>query len=378
MIKIVIGLFLFWRLGLFFISFLSVLLIPWFDGRFPYYDTELLSTNLPLWLTGFGNFDGVHYLRIAKMGYESSRYSQAFFPLYPTIISLFTFNGNYFLTAFIISNIFFLAGLYLLYRLWIMDYGRRIVVGSILLLILFPTSYYFGAIYSESLFLFLTAASLYLLRNKSYIGAGIYAGFASATRIVGIFLIPVFLVEIFLLVKKGEFHFKRWELVKTLAAVFLASLGFLFYLYYLQTRFGSPFYFLSSQPLFGAERTGGEIILLPQIFYRYLKMIFSTPLISLSFFNIFLELTFTIISLFLLVFSFKKIRLSYWLFTFGCLILPTLTGTFSSMPRYSLMSFLLFPPLVQILGERLKWLLVPLFLTGIVLLSLFLRGYWVA
>lgn len=107
-------------------------------------------------------------------------------------------------------------------------------------------------------------------------------------------------------------------------------------------------------------------------------MILIIPVNSLSFFNVFLEFSFTLISLLLLIVAYKKTRFSYWIFSLGCWLTPTLTGTLSSMPRYVLMMFLLLPVLAHI-SKRYFILIAFLFIIlGMVLTSLFTRGYWVA
>ncbi len=86
----------------------------------------------------------------------------------------------------------------------------------------------------------------------------------------------------------------------------------------------------------------------------------------------------TIVPLTLLVFYFRKMRFSYWIFSLGCLILPTFTGTLSSMPRYSLMTFLIFPLVVMSLGRNFKFIALSLIILQVILLMMFSRGYWVA
>jgi len=56
-------------------------------NRFPYVDEVLKNSDLPAWMHQFGNFDGVHYVRIASAGYEY-QFTQAFFPLYPLLIKI--------------------------------------------------------------------------------------------------------------------------------------------------------------------------------------------------------------------------------------------------------------------------------------------------
>ena len=98
----------------------------------------------------------------------------------------------------------------------------------------------------------------------------------------------------------------------------------------------------------------------------------------MKFFNAGLEFIFALAPLALLIVFWKKMRPSYWIFTLGVLILPTLTGTFSSMPRYALMGFLLFPQIVEKLGKYFIPVSILLGILGVILIGLFTRGYWVA
>src|SRR5690242_7110394 len=82
----IIGLFFIWRVFTFVAAAIAPKLLPAFGNRFPYVEI-LRETGLPHWIWSFGNFDGVHYLRIAKDGY-AYQYTQAFFPLYPILIKI--------------------------------------------------------------------------------------------------------------------------------------------------------------------------------------------------------------------------------------------------------------------------------------------------
>ncbi len=389
----IVALFLTWRICLFLVAFLASLFLPGFGNRFPYADQVLKITGLPSWVWGFGNFDGVHYLRIAQNGYDA-QYSQAFFPLYPLLSRFFAdsnlfFQKNsildtriyvdpsYFFAGLILANIFFLLGLILFYKLISIDFDKKIALGSVILLTFFPTSFYFGSIYTESLFLFLVLGAFFFLRKNNFIAAGVFSALASATRIFGLLLVPVLLIEAYLKFKKREIM-DTGELAKMAVGILLAPLGTLLYMMFLRLNFDNPLYFLTSQPLFGADRTAGNLIFLPQVIYRYIKIFITVPLSSPLFLNALLEFIFTILVFICLALFYKKMRLSYFIFTLGCLILPTLTGTLSSMPRYSLMGFLLLPFIVQAI-KRYYSLLLTIFVTiGIILISFFIRGYWIA
>lgn len=389
-IRKILALFLGWRVVLFIIGFFAVLIIPNFGNRFPYANTSLIPTGLPAWIWGFGNFDGVHYLRLAQDGYKAE-FSQAFFPLYPLFIHIFNVipknsfldirtyvDPGYFYTALILSNAFFLLALILFYKLIRIDFNQKVAFRSLILLIVFPTSFYFGAVYTESLFLFLSLGALYFLRKNNFLVSGVFGALATATRIFGLLLLPVLLIEIFLKVKKKEIDLDSREFVKAIIGVLLAPFGILLYMLFLRINFENPLYFLTSQPSFGAGRYSGGLILLPQVIYRYLKIFVTVPVTSQLFLNAFLEFSFTVIILVCLLLFLKKMRISYFIFTLGCIILPTLTGTFSSMPRYALMSFLLLPLIVNAIKSYYKVLVVIFLAIGIILTSLFVRGYWVA
>lgn len=381
MFKKILVSFLTWRVALFFVAFLSIYFLPVFGARFPYADRVLQITHLPYWVWGFGNFDGVHYLRIAQDGYLA-QYSQAFFPFFPILIRAFSFvfpkdpglntilytDPSYFYSGLILSNLFFLLSLYILFKLISLDFKKDVAFLSIIFLLVFPTSFFYGAVYTESLFLLLAVFSIYLIRKGNFFWGAVLISLSTATRITGVLLIPLYLIEAFQ--NKNKINY-IWGLI--------SPIGILAYMYYLKITFNNPFYFLTSQPIFGAGRSGGEIIFLPQVIYRYLKIFATTSVNTIPFFNAFLEFTFTLIPLGLLIAFFKKMRLSYWIFSICTLILPTLTGTLSSMPRYVLIaSFLLFPHIITRFRKQIKPTIILLGVLQFILLMFFIRGYWVA
>lgn len=388
-VKKIFLLFSVWRITLFAIAYLAIVLIPKWGGRYPYWDTVLDITRLPSWVWSFGGFDGVHYLRIAQDWYSSAN-SQAFFPLYPLLIKFFNVlpknsaldlrvfvDPSYFHTGLILSNVFFFFAILYFYKLLRRDFNKKVSFWSVILLLLFPTSFFFGAIYSESLFLLLTVASIYYARKRNFLLAGILAGLASATRILGLALLPLIFVEFYLYLKSGK-KIAIVEKIKSILGMIVAPAGAVLYMIYLKITAGNYLYFLAVQPGFGAERSAQPFILLPQVIYRYLKIFLTVYPISIEYLNAVLEFVFALVPILLLVLFWKKMRLSYWLFTLVVLILPTLTGTFSSMPRYALMGFLLFPWIASRLGKYFVFVSIILGFLGAILVALFTRGYWVA
>ena len=379
MFRKVLSYFLVWRIWLFAVAFLATLVITKFGNRFPYVDRVLVPTGLPSWVWGFGNFDGVHYLKIAQSGY-TAEFTRAFFPLYPMLIGLFNFlprgsldlniyvDPSYFYTGMFLSIMFFIPALYLLSKLWQEEYTPKVANTSILLLLSFPAAFYFGSIYSEALFLLLTVLVFWFVRKDKFILAGIFAALASATKIQGILLFVYLGIELW---NKDKRTWREW------IGIFISPLGLITYMLYLKHSMGDPFYFLTSQPLFGAGRSSLPLVLLPQVAYRYIKIFLSVKIMSLAFFNAFLEFVMMLILVAELIWSFKKIRFSYWSFVALAVIMPTLTGTFSSMPRYALLAFPLLP-LIAKYKRASKYIIIAQSLVQIVLLALFIRGYWVA
>ena len=361
LIKFIVALFLLWRTGLCLIAFIAGKLLSLREGY--------LGESI------WANFDGVHYLNIAKHGYY--QFQQAFFPFYPYFIRyLAKFFKNYLFSGLFISHFAFFVSLYLFYQLVRLDFAEEIAKKSLIFLLLFPTSFYFGSVYTESLFLALILGSFYATRKKQWGMAGILGALASATRPVGIFLFPALLVEWHRQKTKN-----KKQKTKNFLALLFVGFGLLVYMWYLQRTVGDPFYFIHVQPFFGAQRTGGKIILLYQVFWRYFKMLVTVEKTTLTYFVVVLEFLSGLLFLLLSIFAYLRLRLSYFIFMVFAYLTPTLTGTLSSMPRYVLV---LFPGfiLLAIWAEKYRWLkiLYPI-IAGILLIIssiLFTRGYWVA
>ena len=369
-----LSLFFIWRVSLLLLAFLGPSLIPVWGDRFPYVQEQLVFSKLPYWLWSWGNFDGVHYLTIAKTFY-SAYYTQTFFPFYPLLVRIFAktiFFNNFLVSGLFISNISFILCLYFFRKLFILDGYKNYLSWIFIFLLLFPTSFYFGSIYSESLFLMLIIGSLYLARQNKWFYSIIFGIIASATRLMGIFILPALIYEYVLQNRK------KTRLTRILP-FFLIPLGLVSYMVYLKIKFADPLLFWHVQPVFGAQRLGSGIILPPQVIYRYIKIFLSVNISSLAFLNAFFEFFMFILGIILLVRAHRlKVRLSYLIFSWPCLILPSLTGTLSSMPRYILICFPIFIVLGIIRNKFIK-LLILLFSFCLLSLStiLFTRGYWV-
>lgn len=337
--KEIVRLTFWWRIGLLVVGILSTSIIGFL---FPYPNFEnLISLGdkiSSIW--AWGGFDGTHYLIIAESGYIAN-YTQAFFPVFPWLIRVVsqTLQLNSLYSGLLVSNISLVITILLFWKLARIDYSVYRSRLTIYLLLLFPTSFYLGAVYGESTFLVLVLGSFLAARKKRWLLAGILGAIASATRPVGIFLLPALLVENWLQWKeRGNFSGKARSRFAGQFSIFLVPIGLVLYMIYLNNHFSDPLKFLHSQPAFGADRSD-KIILLYQVFWRYAKMVVSVDFFSLLYYRVAQELLLSLMFLVLGIVSLKKTRLSYAVFAILSFLTPTLTGTFSSMPRYVLVMF---------------------------------------
>ena len=329
----------------------------------------------------WANFDGQHYLDIADYWYGVFPHTDknyAFFPVYPALIRGVNFiTHNSLISGLIISNLAFVIALYYLYKLLKLDYSKKTISLTIMLLLFFPTSFFFGSYYTESIFLLLSVLAFYFARQGKFLPAALFALIASATRITGIFLWPALIIEFYLYYGK--------EIKKALnpEAIWLTlpPLGLLAYMKYQLIKTGDALYFISSQPGFGASRTVDKIILIHQVLFRYAKMLVFVDHTTPLFFAVLLEFLTGVGFLGLILYGLKKLRVSYLVYVALSFFLPTFTGTFLSMPRFVLVLFPLFVLLATILERAPKNISKVYFIVStifaIITIALFTRGYFI-
>jgi hypothetical protein len=175
------------------VAFSVMELVPPVHSRYdqPVYDihSTVFRTQEPLrdWLEPWYRWDTGWYLLIAWQGYRLGNGSIVFPPLYPFVIRLFTLftSGNYLISALIVSNLFYILALALLYRLTTLDYSPQVARRTIMYLMSFPTAFFLLAGYSESLFLTFAIGALLSARQKRYVLAGLLGFLASLSRLQG-------------------------------------------------------------------------------------------------------------------------------------------------------------------------------------------------
>lgn len=171
--------------------------VPMFEVPAPGYDRPPLDRTAEMLLGVWQRWDGQWYLKIATLGYNPYDGSYAFFPLYPSLIrAISTLSSVSPLVAGIaISNLAYLVGLIYLFRLTRSEFGPSVASRTILYLAVFPTAFYFFAVYTEALFFALTVAAFYYARGGRWWLAGLLGLLAALTRSTGLLLTIPFAVE---------------------------------------------------------------------------------------------------------------------------------------------------------------------------------------
>jgi Mannosyltransferase (PIG-V) len=187
----------------------------------------------------WGRWDSDWFLRIAEHGYAWPSSTPAFFPLYPFLTGALgrLLFGQYLLAGLLISLVAGAAAFALLYRLAAGLLGAETGLWSVIYLALFPTSLFFGAVYSESLFLLLAVATFLAAERGRFGVAGTTAGLALLTRSAGIALLPALAV----------FAWRAPDRRRALGSLAVAAGLFALYPLMLWVWIGHPLAFLDAQ-----------------------------------------------------------------------------------------------------------------------------------
>jgi hypothetical protein len=308
---------------------------------------------LPRWLGAHGNFDGSHYVHIAKNDY--GLHQEAFFPLYPLLIHLFSLHVNPFVVGLLIS----LLCAYIAWIVWAniceetspnrdikKDHEEtKCTIMFIFVWCSMPGAIFFTAVYTESLFLCLLGIYTWsLMHNKKIMGA--ISGFLlGLTRFSGAFAGLMYLLH-------AGWHWKKENKTSwTIWGSLMPVMGLLTYMGYLWHETGDPIAFINAQKGFGNERST-SLILIPQVLYRYMK-IFFTAQVNQQYLVAVLEFaSFVSVGIALIwgcwrwcqrhtikhIVKPQIVLIGIWIYSVVNLMLPTVTGTLSSIPRYALAS----------------------------------------
>lgn len=350
------------------ITRILILVLPWLTIvlLFP---EKTPQTFIQFTQISWNRWDAPHYLYLAQHWYtalgDESNFI-VFFPLYPLILKPLVALLDPAISGIAVSIAFYLTGSYFLYKLIAIDYPEKIARWAVIALAIFPTSYFFNAPYTESLFLFIFSLSFYFARREKWIGAGIVAGLGTVTRPFGFLLLPAILVEWYLSKKK------KWtDLPIIIFPTFIAGL---LYLYLNQSIFGNPFEFQKILAVHWQKRLMSPLSSIYDSWHIALGWGLTNFVIMVGWAE---SLTISIAWL-IIPFVYKYLRKSWTLFYMLSLLLFSSTSFILSSPRY----LLSIPPFFVLIALAQKSYLFRLIwtFTSVALLFclsiLFARGQW--
>lgn len=278
-------------------------------------------------------WDAGWYDNIAKNWYtynpDTYQQNYAFFPLFPFFLKIAGgfIGGNIMLAGFIISNIFFLLGIYFFYKFLKEFYDEKQAYYSTLALVIFPTSFIFSTVMSESTFFLFLIMTIYFSRKNKFFLASLTGILLALTRSLGFLVIIIVLYDY---LKSINFSFKKINF-KIFYIALIPLSTFLFALN-IALMTGNITSILTIQQTW--ERTFSEPIstLINYIFTNDIKVMIAT--------------TFFVSLLVLVISQFRKIEIHYWIFSILLLIVPVLNSPNSfhmlSLPRYAAVVFVIY------------------------------------
>jgi hypothetical protein len=357
-------------------------------------------------------WDGLWYRLIAIEGYPSNHvWNDAFWPLYPmSMRGLSRITGlSEDVSGYLIANICFFVAMVLLYQLVRIDFDTPVARRTMWAIAIFPTSFFFTAVYTESLFLVLSVAAILCARIRKWWLAGLLGMLAALTRSHGIFLVIPFAV---LWVKQYGFYIRA--MIPKGVTVAMPLLGPVLFGAYLERTQDNWKNFIDVQGAWNRTSAwpwhtfdctlNGCVLTVHQygqsnafpvepIDWGWIRQLLENPSWALVTSNAWrvrvansdvLEFIATVFFIALIVIGFKVLPLYQSLYLVPGILIPLFQPSsvhpLMSIPRFGLVLFPLF--IVMAIVFRKRWIYLPVAAISVVLLVLltvqFSTWYWVS
>jgi hypothetical protein len=296
-----------------------------------------------------------------------------YWPMYPLLMAIVAVVvRNLALSGILVSNIaliLFLWAFAQIYELKKKEKGGR--ERAVFYYLIFPTSFFLSAVYSESVFLaFCSWSVLMALKGRWWI-AGILAGFATGCRPVGFALAPALGI---LYLQHIGFSLRDLKTLRNLdikaLAPCLSILGFAGFLIFCWIHYGDPLYFSRLQPSWRRSEAG---------FFAAVAEFFRSGPVLRAYYNSWIDFGLAFFAIITLPLIYLRYGLALGLFSTIVIFLPINYG-FMSFARYFLASF----PHFMLLADwgKTRWvdaLLITLFAGSLALFfAAFSQWGWIA
>ncbi len=232
------------RVGVLLAIYLGQLLLPINMDATKY---RLYPDNL--FMDGLLRWDSFFYKGIAEHGYNNiingtGFRDTSFFPMYSifTAIVMRTFGISTEVAGLIVTNVAFLLALIALYHLTQMHFEEAVARRTVILLAVFPFSFFFSAMFTESVFAAAAIGAFYYGERRQWVIAALCAAIAAATRIIGL-SVTVGLGLLYL--EQIGWQWRRIRL--NILWLLLGGLGLALVLLVMWTTSGNPLQFLAPE-----------------------------------------------------------------------------------------------------------------------------------
>lgn len=330
------------------------------------------SPGSPAWLATWYRWDVIDFYQVTLNGYQPGTPDAHLivrFPIVPLMIrgiALLCFQ-NIFVAGFVMATLVSLPIPVLMEKLAALDHPAAAAGRAAWLMLIFPMSFCLHLPLTEGIFLVLVLNTFLAARSGDWLQASLSAALASATRINGVLLLPALLAE-----AAYQYHLQRafrrqwlWLLISPLGIA--AYCGLSYYLY------GSVFAYIKYQPEYCNQHIAWPWVGVANLFHAALTSDVTNRI--LYFYPQCLAVILLVVAA---IWTCKKCRPSYVVWTLLNILLFTSTTFILSIQRYAVAVFPIFFFLAGITERK------PVY-TGVKCLSfsmmiycaaLFAAGWW--
>ena len=239
----------------------------------------------------------------------------AFFPLFPLISKALLKIFHTEISILIFNQILLLASMIVLYTYCKKNYSEKIALCTILYLGISSENIYLFSLYSESLFIFLSVVTIYLVSKDKYYLSGFFCALLSATRIVGF---AMMLPMMFNYVRANK---NKLNAISTILLSTFSLSGLLAFMFYLYIHCNDWLAFYHIQSAWG------------RFTHSWLKPY------NLSLGGSWIDQLLAIVSVPLLYFFYKKRKYNEFIFFGVCFIIPIYSQNLTSFSRFFFANF---------------------------------------
>ena len=314
----------------------------------------------------FTRYDAGWYYQIARYGYPfvaggpSAGVGKpgkiAYLPVYPFAAG---YVGRLFgssplatyLGGLAVSWLAFAGAMVALFHLARLDMDRTHAMRAVILTAVFPFSFFFGMVYTESLFLLLTLWTFYAFRTERWLAGGVAGALTTATRVNGVLMLPALAW-----IAWQHRPSTKGDQLRATAGLLLVVSGVAAYSFYIYRLSGNPFEWVVSISRWNYHPGGSPWLAPLQLLERLItepRRYFRTD--PMAVYDTLYGVTGIVFAV-AIPFVWRRFGAAYGLFMLANLWLPLSSGVFEGVGRYCSVLFPFFLWLGLIRSSGLFWI----------------------